>query len=200
MSDEIVFYTNPRSRGLIAAWMLEELGAPYRTEILEFDTTMKGPDYLRVNPMGKVPAIRHRGQVVTEAAAICLYLADAFPEAGLLPAPEHRAAYFRWTVFAAGPFEQATTNAALGVAVAPEQRRMMGYGAGVEQVLDALETALEGDYIAGPTFSAADVYVGAQLGWQLQFGLVPARPAFAAYVERLSRRPAFQRTLGQVGR
>ncbi len=198
MSDEIVFYTHPRSRGLIAAWMLEELGAPYRTEIIEFDTTMKGPDYLRVNPMGKVPAIRHRGQVVTEAAAICLYLADAFPEAGLLPAPEHRAPYFRWTVFAAGPFEQATTNAALGVTVAPEQRRMMGYGAGVEQVLDALETALGGDYIAGPAFSAADVYVGAQLGWQLQFGLVPARPAFAAYVERLSRRPAFQRTLGQV--
>ena len=87
MSDELVFYTNPQSRGRIARWMLEETGVPYRTEVLGYGTTMKSPEYLAVNPMGKVPAIVHKDQVVTETAAICAYLADAFPEARLAPPP-----------------------------------------------------------------------------------------------------------------
>src|SRR6516162_8649199 len=112
MADELVFYTNPQSRGRIVRWMLEEIGQPYRTEILEYGTTMKAPAYLAINPMGKVPAIRHGDTVVTEGAAICAYLADAFPDAGLAP-PLHdhrRGPYYRWLFFAAGPLETALVN------------------------------------------------------------------------------------------
>src|SRR4051812_45115450 len=167
MSDELVFYTNPMSRGRIARWMLEEVGRPYTTEILGFGSTMKAVDYLAINPMGKVPAIRHNGAVVTEAAAVCAYLADAFPEAGLAPptGDQRRAPYYRWLFFAAGPVEAAVTNKALGVAVSEERERMVGYGK-LASVLDALEGAVsKTDYIAGDRFSAADVYVGAQIGW-----------------------------------
>ena len=123
MADELVFYTNPMSRGRIVRWMLEEVGQPYRTELLEYGTTMKAPDYLRVNPMGKVPALAHGEAVVTEAAAICAYLADAFPEAGLAPAPRDRlrAPYYRWLFFAAGPLEAAATNQAFGFEVPAER-------------------------------------------------------------------------------
>jgi glutathione S-transferase len=116
MADELVFYTHPMSRGRIARWMLEELGRPYKTEILDYDTTMKAPAYLAINPMGKVPAIRHGDRVVTECAAICAYLADAFPEAQLAPPPGDpaRAPYYRWMFFAAGPLEAAVTDKSLG--------------------------------------------------------------------------------------
>ncbi len=114
MSDELVFYTNPMSRARTVRWMLEEVGAPYRTEILEYGTTMKAPAYLAINPMGKVPAIVHRGDVVTEGSAICAYLADAFPEAGLAPPPTERADYYRWLFFATGPFDAALVDKALG--------------------------------------------------------------------------------------
>ena len=113
MADELILYTNPRSRGRIVRWMLEELGQPYRTEILEFGTTMKSPAYLALNPMGKVPALRHGDAVVTETAAICAYLADAFPQTGLAPPPADRlraAPYYRWMFFAAGPLEAAATS------------------------------------------------------------------------------------------
>jgi glutathione S-transferase len=188
MSDELVFYTNPRSRGAIARWMLEEVGAPYRAEILGYGPPMKG-DYRRVNPMGKVPAIVHRGAVVTECAAICAYLADVFPEAGLAPPPGDRAAYYRWLFFGAGPLEAAVTNRALGVEVPAEKQSFVGYGS-FEAVMDALETAVAGPFIAGDSFTAADVYVGAQIGWGLQFGSIEARPAFEAYWARLRDRPA----------
>src|SRR5471030_1096534 len=123
MADELVFYTNPMSRGRVARWMLEEVGEPYRTELLDYETTLKAPAYLAVNPMGKVPAIRHGETVVTEAAAICAYLADAFPQAGLAPplGDHRRGPYFRWLFFAAGPVEAATAARALGVEVKPEQ-------------------------------------------------------------------------------
>ena len=197
MSDEIVFYTNHRSRGGIARWMLEEVGAPYRTEVLAYGPEMKSEAYLRLNPMGKVPTLVHRGQVVTEAAAICAYLADAFPEAGLAPAPADRAAYYRWLFFAAGPLEQAVTNTALKVEVSPEQSGFVGYGGNLERVLDTLETALTGPYIAGDRFSAADVYVGSHLGWGMQFGTIPARTAFIAYWDRLKTRPAHARATAE---
>src|SRR6266576_6243541 len=114
MTDELTFYTHPMSRGRVVRWMLEEIGQPYCTELLEYGTTMKAPAYLAINPMGKVPAIRHGDTVVTEAAAICAYLADAFPEAELAPAADERAPYYRWMFFAAGPLEMAVTNRALG--------------------------------------------------------------------------------------
>lgn len=192
MSDELVFYTHPMSRGRIARWMLEEVGQPYRTEVLEFDTTMKAAGYLSINPMGKVPAIRHGDTVVTECAAICAYLADAFPAAGLAPPPGHRlrGPYYRWLFFAAGPVEAAVTNKVLGVVVPAGRERMAGYGS-FAAVMDALEGAVsQGPYVAGDGFTAADVYVGSQIGWGLQFGTIEKRPAFERYWARLSRRPA----------
>lgn len=192
MSDELVFYTNPMSRGRIVRWMLEEVGQPYRTEVLDYGTTMKAPAYLAVNPMGKVPAIRHGDMVVTEGAAICAYLADAFPQAGLAPAPTDRlrGTYYRWLFFAAGPTEAATTNKSLGVVPSEERRRMVGYGT-IEEVFDALELAVSGrQYIVGDRFSAADVYVGSHIGWGLQFGTFERRPAFEHYVAGIMDRPA----------
>ena len=123
MAEELVFYTNPMSRGRVARWMLEEVGAPYRTEIIEYGEQMKSPPYTDINPMGKVPAIKHGETVVTENAAICAYLADAFPASGLAPAPGSalRGPYYRWLFFGAGPLEAAWVNQALGVQVPPEQ-------------------------------------------------------------------------------
>jgi glutathione S-transferase len=190
MSNELVFYTNPMSRGRIVRWMLEEVGQPYRTEILDYATGMKGAAYLAVNPMGKVPAIRHGDTVVTEGAAICAYLADAFPQAGLAPALGDRGAYYRWLFFAAGPVEAAVTSKNFGFEPQPEQRRMAGFGC-LDDAINTLEGAVKGrDYIAGDRFSAADVYVGSHIGWGMQFGSIEKRPAFEAYWEKISARPA----------
>ena len=191
MSDELVLYTNPQSRGRIARWMLEEVGQPYRAEIVGWGPPMKG-DYVSINPMGKVPAITHGDTVVTECAAICAYLADAFPQAGLAPEPTSRlrAPYYRWMFFAAGPVEAAVTNKALGVTVSPARERMVGYG-NFGMVMDTLEGAVtQGEYILGDRFSAADVYLGSQVLWGLQFGSIEKRPAFEAYGRRLAARPA----------
>jgi glutathione S-transferase len=191
--DEIVFYTNPMSRGRIARWMLEEVGQPYRTVVLDYGTTMKAPDYLAVNPMGKVPAITHRGVAVTECAAVCTYLADAFPEAGLAPALDDpaRGSYLRWMFFGAGPLEAAVTARSLGLLAPPDKARMAGYGS-FDQVVDALEMVASGaaPWLLGERFSALDVYLGSQIGWGLQFKSLPDREAFGAYAERLARRPA----------
>lgn len=193
MPASITFYTNPMSRGQIVRWMLEEVGAPYETVILDYATTMKSADFLAINPMGKVPAIVHGGQVVTECAAICAYLADAFPEAGLAPAPAARADYYRWLFFAAGPVEQAVVNKSLGFDVPADKARAAGYGS-YDLAVDVLERAVGAqDYVAGPHFTAADVYVGSQILWGTQFGTLPKRPAFEAYGARLSARPAYQR-------
>ncbi|MEV4610891.1 glutathione S-transferase family protein [Neorhizobium sp. LMR1-1-1.1] len=195
MANEILFYTNPMSRGRIARWMLEEIGAPYRTEILQFGTTMKDDSYKAVNPMGKVPAIIHGKKTVTECAAICAYLADAFPEKGLAPLLADRADYYRWMFFAAGPLEAAVSNRALGFEVPPGRERMIGYGSFAD-VMDGLEFALRSNsYIAGEKFSAADVYVGSQIGWGLQFGSIEKRPAFEQYFGRLALRDAYQRAV-----
>lgn len=189
----ITLYTNPQSRGRIAHWMIEEVGVPYRAEFLDYGPAMKTAAFLAINPMGKVPTLVHGEAVVTEAAAICAYLADAFPEAELAPAPGARAAYYRWMFFAAGPLEAAVTNRTLGVDVPAERRSMVGYGA-FETVMDTMERALEaGPYIAGSFFTAADVYFGSQIGWGLRFGSIEARPAFREYWERLAGRPALAR-------
>ena len=190
MSEELVFYTNPMSRGQIARWMLEEAGAQYRTEVLQYGPEMKSEEFLAVNPMGKVPTIRHGSVVVTEAAAICAYLADAFPEAGLAPPPQERGAYYRWMFFAAGPLEAAAMNRALKFEVPPERESMIGYGT-LEAVLDTLEAAVSAsEFIAGEQFSAADVYVGSHIYWGLEFKSIDKRPAFVDYWSRLENRPA----------
>jgi len=193
MAAELIFYTNPMSRGQIVRWMLEEVGAPYETRLLDYGTTMKGADYLAINPMGKVPAIVHAGRTVTECAAICAYLADAFPDAGLAPAPVDRADYYRWLFFAAGPLEQAITAKQFGFEPDADQQRMAGFGS-LASVLDALEGAVAGKaFVAGHRFSAADVYVGSQIDWGLQFGTIPSRPAFEAYVAPLRERTSYKR-------
>lgn len=186
--DKLTLYTHPMSRARIARWMLEELGEPYETVVLDFATTMKAPDYLAINPMGKVPALRHGSRIITECAAICTYLADAFPEAELMPAD--RATFYRWMFFGAGPLEQAVTNAALKVEVPPDRRGMVGYGS-LEQVVATLAARLDqSPYLAGETFSAADIYVGSQIGWGMRFGTLPAEPAFVDYWDRIGHRPA----------
>ena len=192
MADELVLYTNPMSRGRIARWMLEEVGAPYRTELLDYASTMKEQAYLSINPMGKVPALRHGDAIVTETAAICAYLADAFPQAGLAPPPgdRRRAPYYRWLFFSAGPVEAAVSNKALGFVVPADRERMIGYG-NLSLVMKALETAVSrSQYLAGDSFTAADLYVGSQLGFGMMFGTIEKRPAFERYWERISSRPA----------
>jgi glutathione S-transferase len=195
MSDKLTFYTNPMSRGRIVRWMLEEVGQPYETVLLDYGTTMKAPEYLAVNPMGKVPAIKHGDVVVTEGAAICAYLADAFPAAGL--APPHgdklRGPYYRWLFFGAGPIETMSSIKALGVQVPAEKRATVGFGS-YDDVLKAVEHAVsQGDYLLGDRFSAADVYFGSQIIWGLQFGTFEKRPSLEAYAARLANRPAAQR-------
>jgi glutathione S-transferase len=195
MADELVLYTNPRSRGRIVRWMLEEVGQPYRTEVLDYGTTMKAPAYLVVNPMGKVPALRHGDAVVTEAAAICAYLADAFPQAKLAPPPGDRlrAPYYRWLFFAAGPIEASVSNKALGFVVPPEREPSIGYGS-FERVMKTLEDAVSSaNYLIGDSFTAADVYLGSQIGFGLMFGTLEKRPAFERYWQRISARPAYAR-------
>jgi glutathione S-transferase len=189
---ELTFYTHPVSRGRIARWMLEEIGRPYETVVLSFED-MKKPAYRAINPMGKVPALVHEHKLVTEAAAICAYLAEACPEAGLAPTAQERADYYRWLFFMAGPGEAAITDKMMGVAPSEEQSRFVGYR-NFEAMLNMLEkaTALY-PYVAGDRFTAADVYFGSGLLYGAEYGNVPDRPGFAAYKERLVCRPAYLR-------
>src|SRR5215212_2210921 len=197
MTDELVFYTNPMSRGRVVRWMLEEIKCPYRAEVLEYGA-MKSPAYLSVNPMGKVPAIRHGDTVVTETAAICAYLADAFPQAGLAPPPgdRFRGPYYRWLFFGAGPLEAAATNKAFGFVVPEGREGMAGYGS-LAAVMGTLEGALSGgDYLVGDRFTAADLYLGSHVGWGMEFGTIERRPAFERHWGRLSARAAARRAKG----
>lgn len=197
MAEDLVFYTNPMSRGRITRWMLEEIGAPYQTHLLGYADTMKGAAYLAINPMGKVPAIVHKGRVVTECAAICAYLAETFPEAGLAPREAERADYYRWLFFAAGPLEHAISNHSANFNPNAEQARAFGYGS-YEAAVDTLEKAVATQaYIAGDRFTAADVYVGSQVNWGLGFGTLPRRDAFRAYAERVTARDAYKRAAAQ---
>jgi glutathione S-transferase len=190
---DLKFYTNPQSRGQIVRWMLEEVGQPYDTEILTYDGTLKSEAYAIINPMQKIPAIVHDGNIVTEVAAICLYLADAFPEAGLAPPLKERADYYRWTFFASGPIEAAFSNKAVGWEPEPDKQRMFGYGS-FDRAVDTLEKAVSGrHFITGEKFSAADVVIGSQIGFMLMFKLLEPRPAFTAYVSSVTNRDAYRR-------
>jgi glutathione S-transferase len=188
---EITFYTNPMSRGQIARWMLEEVGVGYEQVIVEYGDEMKSDAYLSINPMGKVPAIKHGNSIVTECSAICAYLADVFPAAKLAPNDEQKADYYRWLFFAAGPLESAVTNNNLGFNTDDEQQRMAGYG-NYALTVDAVDKLLSNrDYICGDSFTAADVYLGSHIDWGMAFGTLPERDSFVGYAERLRVRPAY---------
>ena len=190
---DLIFYTNPQSRGQTVRWMLEEIGEPYETEVLDYGSTMKAEPYLSINPMGKVPAIKHKGKVVTEVAAICCYLADAFPQAQLAPPTDDRADYYRWIFFTAGPVEAAFSNKAAGWEPTPEKQRMFGYG-NYDLCIDTFEKAIAGkEYIAGDRFTAADLLVGAYVNFMLMFDLLEPRPVFVDYARRMTDRPAYHR-------
>jgi len=189
---DLTLYTNPQSRGRIVRWMLEEIGQPYETEIVPYDQ-MKSERYLAVNPMGKVPAIKHKDHVVTEGAAICAYLADQFPAAGLGPRDHEKADYYRWFFYAAGPLEAAVSNQAMGWTPTPERERMFGYG-NFERVIAVLDELFSlRDYVCGDRFTAADVYIGSQIMFPMQFGMLPERDSFTRYRDRLQAREAYRR-------
>jgi glutathione S-transferase len=195
MSDAITLFTHPHSRGRMARWMLHECGAEYEVKTLDYGTTMKAPEYTAINPMGKVPAIRHGSVVVTETAAICAYLAEQFPERQLAPpagSPE-RGAYYRWLFFAAGPVEAAVTAKALGLLAPENKRATAGYGT-YGDVMDTLELAVRqalarGGFLCGH-FTAADLYLAAQLNFGMMFNTIEKRPAFEQYATPLVTRPA----------
>ncbi len=185
-------YTNPMSRGRIGRWALEEVGVDYDVEVIDYGP--RSPEFLAVNAMGKVPTIVHDGTVVTECAAICAYLADAFPQAGLAPALDQRADYYRWLFFAAGPLEQAVTSKAMGWDAAGDLQKqgMLGFG-DFDRTIDTLEgavTAAGDSWLAADYFTMADLYVGAHLSWGTQFGTIPKRDVFVAFVERVTGREA----------
>lgn len=189
----IIFYTNPMSRGQIARWALHEAGAAYDEIIVDFGRPMKKRPYRDLNPMGKVPTIVHDGNIVTECAAICLYLADAFPDAGLQPGNlAEKADYYRWTFFAAGPVEQAIVNHSMGwEAQGPRAQGRLGYG-NYKLTTNVLSDLMKDRaYVCGDRFTAADIYVGAQVDWGLKFKTVPTTPALEAYADRLRSRPAY---------
>lgn len=191
MSDQLVFYTNPMSRGRIIRWMLEEVGQPYETRLVQWGAN-RTPEYLKVNPMGKVPTVVHGDTVVTECAAICAYLADAFPQAGLAPpsGSRLRGPYYRWLFFGAGPIEAAAGAKAMGWESSEDKRMMLGYGC-MEDVVNTLDQALQGrEHLVGDSFTAADLYIASHLAWGMQFGTIEKRPSFEAYVARHTARPA----------
>ena len=194
MADEIVFYTNPQSRGVMTHWMLEEVGCPYRTVVKAFGPEMKSLDYLAINPMGKVPAIQHGDAVVTETGAILAHLADAFPQNKLAPPIGQRGAYYRWLFFVAGCGEPAMGNKAAGWDPStPELQVRFGYGS-YKATMDTLEKAIaDKRYIAADHFTAADLYVASLLNFGMMFNAIEKRPAFEAYVKPHLDRPAQQR-------
>ena len=199
MSNEIVFYHNPQSRGRTVHWMLEEVGAPYRVVLLDFEKREhKKPDYLALNPMGKVPTLVHRNTVITEAAAIVTYLADAFPEAGLAPAFDDpaRGTYLRWMFFASGCLEPALVDRILSRPV-PERKSTVGYGS-YDDTLNALEQAITpGPFVLGERFSAVDVCLGSALAWGMMVRAIEPRPSFTAYQARCMQRPTLQRSIAK---
>ena len=194
MSESLIFYTNPFSRGRTVRWMLEELGVQYETKILQFGTDFKTPEFLSINPMGKVPTIYHNGAVVTESAAICTYLADAFPEANLAPPLSERSSYYRWLYFCAGPLEAALHDKMIGHEPTDDEQRSSGYGS-LERVFNTLEIGVsKTTYIAGDQFTAADVFCGAVLSW-LMIVLPDCRnrTAIRQYAYRATNRAAWKR-------
>jgi glutathione S-transferase len=183
------------SRSSIARWMLEEIGEPYDLEVLRLgEGEQHKPAYLAINPMGKVPALKHGGVVISEAGAICSYLADVFPQ-GKLNVPigdPRRGVYLKWLFFGPGCIEPAITDKAYPRVEQP-RRGTLGYG-NYDLVMDVLAKGLaKGPYLMGGQFTAADVVIGSTLRWGMMFDLLPKRAEFVDYVERLTERPALKR-------
>jgi glutathione S-transferase len=192
----LTLYTHPISSGRIARWMLEEIGVRYAVEVIDLEAP-RTPAFLKLNPIGKIPVLRHHNTVISEAAAICAYLADAFPLAGLAPAPDSpaRGDYYRWLFFAAGPLDTASTLKSLGYGPPPMGDVRAGWGS-LDRVAAMLESVLkERDWLAGGKFSAADLYLGSLLDWAIRFGNVPENAIFAAYLDRVLDRPAYERAV-----
>jgi glutathione S-transferase len=194
MTDLTLYHAAP-SRSSVVLWMLEEIGQPYDIHLLSLQKgTNREPDYLAVNPMGKVPALRHRDTVITEVAAICTYLADAFPQAGLnIPLDDpRRGLYLKWLFFAPGVLEGAVTDRAFPRKEEP-RRAAMGYG-DFDTTMNVLADAVTpGPFLVGGKFTAADVVIGANLKWGTIFKLIPERKEFTDYVARFAERPAAMR-------
>jgi len=191
---EYTFYTNPMSRGQIARWALHEAGADYEQVLVEWAD--KPAALLAANPMGKVPTIVHNApggdRTVTEAAAICLYLAEMHPAANLTPREDELASYLRWTFFASGPVEQAIMSRALKCEPTPEQEGMAGWGS-FDRTIGTLKDHLaDRDFVCGKRFTMADVYVGSAIDWGLTFGSIPPEVPFVAYAERFQAREAYK--------
>lgn len=192
---EFTLYTNPMSRGMIAQWALEEIGADYAAVLVPWDK--KPAQLLELNPMGKVPTLVHHianeDRVITEAAAICAYLSEVACPADLVPSESECAPFFRWLFFTAGPLEQAITARMFEFEPSAQQQGTVGYGS-YERAVAALEDQLDNlDWICGDKFTLADVFVGAQVHWGLTFKTLPENETFAAYAERCRARPAFLR-------
>ncbi|MBN21483.1 MAG: glutathione S-transferase [Bdellovibrionaceae bacterium] len=190
-NETVEFYTNPQSRSRIVRWMLEELDIPYEVKVVAYGKEMKSEPYLSINPMGKVPTIIHKRKVITECAAICAYLADAFPEKKLAPSIDQRSAYYRWMFFAAGPLESAVTNRTLGFEVPSNKEAVAGYGNFETTINTLCKAVTESPFIAGDSFSAADVYVGSHIGWGLEFGTIPKHTELSEYFDKLKNREAY---------
>jgi glutathione S-transferase len=192
----LTFYTNPQSRGRIVRWMLEELAIPYETQVLAYGPAMKSREYLAINPMGKVPAIKHGNTIVTEGAAICAYLADQFPEKGLAPpsGDPARGTYYRWLFFAAGPIELAMTARTFGLEIDDEKALTIGCGH-YETITRTLEQAVgQADpWLCGARFSAADLLIASYIGYQVMMKVMAPNPVLDAYVLRAESRPAAKR-------
>lgn len=190
--EKLTFYSNPYSRGRIVRWMLEETGAAYDLEIMEYGGSIKSPAYLAINPMGKVPALKHGDTVITEVVAICAYLADQFPDKKLAPAVNDalRGSYYRWLFFAAGPLEMATTAVAYKWDIDEKNAQSVGCGY-VSDTVNTLEMALKSSpYICGEHFTAADLVLSSYIGWAIMQKNMDARPVFTDYVKRCESRPA----------
>jgi glutathione S-transferase len=188
------FYTNPNSRGRMVRWLLEELNLEYNVKSLAYGTEMKSEAYLKINPLGKVPTIVHRGKVITECGAICCYLADTFTKVNLAPLERERADYYRWLFYATGPLELLITDRLRKVENQRGWKAFASHGGNHEETLQILKDALgKHRYIAGERFTAADIYVGYQLALGMYFKVIPRDPVFSAYWNKLKNRPAFLR-------
>ncbi len=192
---KLTLYHAAPSRSSIVHWMLEEIGEPYDIHLLSLKRgENRAPDYLAVNPMGKVPALRHGDVVITEAAAICSYLADEFPRAGLnVPVGDpRRGVYLKWLFFGPSCLEPAMMDRAF-----PRKdeapRAALGFGDFATATEVVAKAVAEAPYLMGTQFTAADVVIGSGLRWGMLFKLLPERPEFTAYAARLAERPALRR-------
>jgi glutathione S-transferase len=192
---KLTLYHASPSRSAVTLWMLEETGAPYDLKLLNLAANEQAqPDYLAINPMGKVPALKTDNVIVTEVAAICAYLADEFPDKKLAPpiGDPRRGAYFRWLFMSPSVIEPAA-NDKLFPRKEPPRATAIGWR-DLDTVLDIVAKAVApGPYLLGEQFTAADVVVGSLLNWGTMFGFIPKRPEFTPYLARLNARPAAKR-------